>query len=321
MSALGYTAQWDAAVPGLVHLTTPVLPAVWEGSDKSGLGGPGRALLLSGVAAAEGSGGLAALLAPAPGKRRSFFNQLIAQVRRTRRDVMCRASAHSPPSTSPFTQVLGNAAEFEKQRAAAEPASAAAAAAGDGTPAPPTPAYVTFGDGSPMPVEPLLTAAAAADAWGVDVEASRGLERAEGWREQRDGPSSLPPPPLSLCVQWQQGDVVLLDNTSVMHARRCVGGALQERSPGCAGRLRILQVACVVGRCAGPLYCVSGLCNTTLPSLAGHGLAMDRVASWPRLPSTGLPQVRLDAHHADEVARSRSRVITCHIPTTVVAPL
>ena len=198
MAALGYSAQWDAAVPGLLHLTTPVLPAVWEGSDKTGLGGPGRALLLSGVTVAEGGGGLAALLAPAAGKRRSFFNQLVAQAR-GRRGVSCVALLLNPRPNALPSQVLGNAAEFEKQRAAATPALAAAVAGGDDAAASTPPAYVTFGDGSPVPVEPLLTAAAAADGWGVDVEVSG--QRGRGRREVCTTPLHPTPLPLPLGVR------------------------------------------------------------------------------------------------------------------------
>ena len=54
-------------------------------------------------------------------------------------------------------------------------------------------AFLTFGDGSPVSLEALQFAAAVSDDFSVDVE-------------------------------WQQGDVALIDNYQTMHARRAWSG-------------------------------------------------------------------------------------------------
>ena len=92
-------------------------------------------------------------------------------------------------------QALSNAADFEaaRARAAAEAAAmqgAAAAAPVDSAPPPPA---LTFGDGAPVPLEPLRFALARCEAHAVDIA-------------------------------WQRGDVALLDNFLVMHARRAYEG-------------------------------------------------------------------------------------------------
>ena len=120
MRELGYTWTWNSSNQSL-HLTTPVLPAV--------VNPPGGA------------------------RRKTFFNQMIAQA-------------------------LSNAAQFVSQ-------------SGDnGNPAAvDLSAFLTFGDGSPVPLEPLQFAARVSDEAAVDLS-------------------------------WRKGDVALLDNYLVMHARR-----------------------------------------------------------------------------------------------------
>ena len=84
-------------------------------------------------------------------------------------------------------QALANAAEFQ---------SVGGGGGGEGSILPfaeegeaMAPSFVTFGDGSPVPLAPLLAAQAACEAASVDI-------------------------------QWRAGDVGLLDNMLVLHARR-----------------------------------------------------------------------------------------------------
>ena len=87
-------------------------------------------------------------------------------------------------------QALANAVEF----ASAGPTAAAPQAAAGAVPAAfADPAYLRFGDGSPVPLEPLVAARRLLDETGVTID-------------------------------WQAGDIGLLDNFLVMHARRAYEG-------------------------------------------------------------------------------------------------
>lgn len=82
MSALGYQALWDSAVPGLVHLTTPILPTVWESALPREPAGTGAR---AGDSLSVATVGRLLLGDDVPAKaaadtRRSFFNQITAQV-------------------------------------------------------------------------------------------------------------------------------------------------------------------------------------------------------------------------------------------------
>ena len=89
-------------------------------------------------------------------------------------------------------QALANAAEFASSAEFAASAAANSAVV-PGIAATAAPQFLRFGDGSPVPLEPLLAARCIADEDGVTIE-------------------------------WQAGDVALLDNFTVMHARRAFEG-------------------------------------------------------------------------------------------------
>lgn len=129
-----------------------------------------------------------------------------------------------PAVPLPPSQALGNAAEFEKQQQQQQ--REAAAEASGGAAAPPLSRYLTFGDGGAVDVAPLLTAAAVADEFGVDIAVRRAAAAFASCyccccaASAGDARTRAPPTP-PLPPQWQQGDVALLDNMTVMHARRC----------------------------------------------------------------------------------------------------